>query len=141
MPLCYDNLYLYRGFHGCPSYCWLRIYMTPGQTVVLATEVDDNPGTSITNMAAGLATEVVRTFGLPLDRLVWIEHYRDRTVSAGRPRLPASFDQVTFTRTARGLRHPQWRRLSQTQVEIFLGQTLPPHWWDVTRLHAPLEAL
>ena len=24
MPLRYDRLYLYRGLHSCPSYCWLR---------------------------------------------------------------------------------------------------------------------
>ncbi len=141
MPLCYDRLYLYRGFHGCPSYCWLRIYMTPGQTVVLATEVEDNPGTSITNMAAGLATEVVRVFHLPLDTLVWIEHYPAHLGINGGAGLPESFDLVTFTHTAQGLRLPQWRRLSQTEVETFLSQTLPPHWWDATRRHAPQEAL
>ena len=141
MPLRYDRLYLYRGYHGCPSYGWLRIYMTPGQTVVLATEVDDNPGTSVTNMAASLATEVVRTFRLPLDTLVWIEHYPPRLGIHGGPRLPVSFDQVTFTLTTQGLRHPQWRRLSQAAVETFLGQTLPPHWWDATRRHTPQEAL
>jgi hypothetical protein len=126
MPLCYDRLYLYRGLHGCPSYCWLRIYMTPAQTVVLATELEDNPGTSITNMAAGLATEVVRTFGLPLDTLVWIEHYPAHLGINGGARLPESFDRVTFTHTAQGLRLPQWCRLSQTQVETLIGQALPP---------------
>ena len=141
MPLCYDNLYLYRGLHGCPSYCWLRIYTTSGQTIVLATEVDDNPGTSITHRAAGLATEVVRTFGLPLDTLRWIEHYPARLGGNGAPPLPASFDQVTFSGTAQGVWHPQWQRLSQAQVEAMIGQTLPPHWWDVTRRCTPQEVL
>jgi hypothetical protein len=141
MPLRYDHPYLYRGYHGCPSYCWLRIYMTPGQTMVLATELEDNPGTSITNMAAGLATEVVRAFHLPLDTLVWIEHYPAHLGINGGARLPASFDRVTFTPTPQGLQSPQWCRLSQTEVEIFLGQTLPPHWWDATRRHALQEAL
>src|SRR2546427_9791448 len=116
MPLRYDRLYLARGSHGCPSYCWLRIYTTPGQTMVLATEVDDNPGTSITNMAEHLATEVTRTFGLSLDALVWIEHYPARRVVGGRPRLAASFDLVTFTCTPQGLRAPQWRRITQVEV-------------------------
>ena len=127
MHLRYDNLYLYRGYHGCPSYCWLRIYQAPGQTVVLATEVDDNPGTSITNMAEHLATEVTRTFGLSLGALVWIEHYPDRLVIGGHPRLPASFDLVTFTCTPQGLRAPQWRRVSKEQVETLMGQSLAPH--------------
>jgi hypothetical protein len=94
--------------------------------VVLVTELEDNPGTSITNMAEGLATEVVRAFGLSLDALVWIEHYPDRLILGGRPRRPATFDQVTFTRTAQGLRQPQWHRLSQAEVEAVLGHALTP---------------
>jgi hypothetical protein len=134
MHLRYDRLYLFRSSHGGPSYCWLRIYTAPGQTVVLATELDENPGTSITNMAERLATEVTRTFGLALDTLLWIEHYPARQGLDGRPQFPESFDQVTFTRTSRGLQCPQWRRLSQAHVEILLGQTLPPWRWAKTGL-------
>src|SRR5207247_791555 len=120
MPLCYDHLYLYRGLHGCPSYCWLRISTAPGQTVVLATELEDNPGTSITTIAHRLATEVARTFGLPLDTLRWIEHYPER------PGLTESFALVRFTRTAQGLQAPERRRLRREDVETLIGQTLTP---------------
>src|SRR5712691_2646077 len=140
MPLRYDRLYLYRGYHGCPSYCWLRIYTAPDRTVVIATEVDDNPGTSMTNMAAHLATEVTRTFGLPLDALVWIEHYPARRVIGGHPRLPASFDLVTFTWTPLGLRAPQWRRVSKEQVEALMGQRLAPQSVAVPRISRRQEA-
>ena len=134
MHLRYDDLYLYRSSSGCPSYCWLHIYTTPGQTVALATELDENPGTSVTNMAERLATEVARTFGLSLNTLVWIEHYPARQGLSGRPRLPESFDQVTFTRTSHGLQHPEWRRLSQAQVETLLGQPVTPWQWTETNL-------
>ena len=127
MHLTSDRLYLSRGSRGCPSYCWLRIYQAPDRTVVIATEVDDNPGPSMTNMAEHLATEVTRTFGLSLDALVWIEHYHDRLVIGGRPRLPASFDLVTFMWTPQGLRAPQWRRVSKEQVETLMGQPLATH--------------
>jgi hypothetical protein len=133
MHLRYDQLYLYRGFHGCPAYCWLRIYTTPGQSVVLATEMHENPGTSITNAAERLAMEVTRTFRLSFDALTWIEHYPERLCRHGRPGLPASFDLVTFTRSAQGLQSPEWRRLSQAQVEAMLGQPLPPWLWGETR--------
>jgi hypothetical protein len=133
MHLRYDDVFLYRGFHACPSYCWLRIYTAPGQSVVLATEMPDNPGTSITNAAERLAMEVTRTFGLALDTLTWIEHYPEREGRNRHPPLPASFDLVTFTPTAQGLRSPQWRRLSQAQVEAMLGQPLPSWPWDAIR--------
>ena len=124
MHLTSDRLYLSRGSRGCPSSCWLRLYQAPDRTVVIATEVDDNPGPSMTNMAEHLATEVTWTFGLSLDALVWIEHYPARRVVGGRPRLAASFDLVTFTCTPQGLRAPQWQRISQAEVEALIGQPL-----------------
>ena len=133
MHLHYDALYLYRGFHACLSYCWLRIYTAPGQSVVLATEMPDNPGTSITNAAERLAMEVMRTFGLLFDSLRWVEHYPERQGRHGHPPLPASFDLVTFTPTTQGLRSPEWRRLSQAQIEHMLGQPLTPWPWSETR--------
>jgi hypothetical protein len=133
MHLRYDHIYLYRGFHACLSYCWLRIYTTPGQSVVLATEMPENPGTSITNAPERLSMEVTRTFRLALDTLTWIEHYPERQGSHGHPLLPESFDQVTFTHTAQGLQCPEWHRLSQAQVEAMLGQTLPRWPWGETR--------
>ncbi len=126
MPLCLSHLYLSRGYHGCLSYCWLRCSTTPEQTIMIATEVNENPGTSITNMAERLATEVTRTFGLARDTLIWIEHYPARRVIGGRPRLPESFDRVTFTHTPQSFRSPQWRRISQAEVEALIGQPLTP---------------
>jgi hypothetical protein len=112
----------------------LRIYTAPGQTVVLVTELDDNPGISVTNMAERLAAEVARTFDLSLDTLLWIEHYPARQGLSGCPELQETFDLVTFTRTSHGLQHPEWRRLSQAQVEHMLGRTLPPWRWGETSL-------
>jgi hypothetical protein len=132
MHLRYDDLYLYRSFNACPSYCWLRIYTAPRQHVVLATEMPENPGISITNAAERLAMEVTRTFGLAFDALAWIEHYPERQGSHGHPPLPASFDLVTFMRTAQGLQRPEWRRLSKVQVEQVLGQPLTPWQWVET---------
>jgi hypothetical protein len=139
MHLRYDRVFLYRGFHGCLSYCWLRIYTAPGQSVVLATEMHENPGTSITNAAERLAMEVTRTFGLALDALTWIEHYPERQGRNRHPGLPESFEQVTFTRTAQSLGSPEWRRLSQAQVEAMLGQPLAPWPWGDTSLSQQQE--
>ena len=47
-----DTRFSYRGCHGCESLCRLRVYEEPGKpAVVIATELEENPGTSITNMA------------------------------------------------------------------------------------------
>jgi hypothetical protein len=94
------------------------------QAVVIATELEDNPGTSVTNMAGPLATQVAQAFGLPLETLVWIEHYPDRGFSAGKPQCPEVFAQVTFTRTRLGLRQPRWQHLPKGQVEALIEQAL-----------------
>src|SRR6266568_1692317 len=99
MELAYDNIYPYTGSHDCRCHGRLRIFTAPGRAVVIATEMDDNPGTSVTSMAGPLATQVSQAFGLPLETLVWIEHYPDRGFYAGKPQCPEVFAQVTFTLT------------------------------------------
>jgi hypothetical protein len=76
----YDRMLLehfqYRGFHGCPCVCSLEILrLADGRTAVIATELEDNPGTSVTNVAGHLASEVCDRFGIDPKNLVWIEHY------------------------------------------------------------------
>jgi len=90
----------FRGFHGCRCVCSLEILLLGDRrNAVIATEREDNPGTSITNVAENLASEVCDRFEIDPDKLVWIEHYgypgacactRDRT-----------FDRVTFKRRDR----------------------------------------
>lgn len=85
----------YRGFQGCESFCGLEIlYLADGRVAVIATKLKDNSGTSVTNVAEHLASEVCDRFDIDPDKLVWIETYgypapgeRQRT-----------FDLVTFTR-------------------------------------------
>lgn len=75
-----DSVYEYEGFGGCESRCRIRIFRPPdGPPVVIATEAaGTNPGTSITNMTAEIATDVTRIHHLAGEPFVWIEHYDDR---------------------------------------------------------------
>ena len=66
--------YAYAGFHGCESVCNLEIH----GSLVIATEREDNEGTSITNMAEQLATKVCQSFDITPGKLVWIEHYPEQ---------------------------------------------------------------
>jgi hypothetical protein len=83
----------YRGLNGRPAWCRLELIpLSGGRTVAIATEMIDNPGTSITNAAEYLASFVCDCFEIDPDKLVWIEHYgyggrHDRT-----------YDLVTFRR-------------------------------------------
>ena len=84
----------FRGLNGRPSVCALEILPCSDEfgrrTVVVATELQDNRGTSVTNAAEYLASYVCDLWSIAPDTLVWIEHYgygHDRT-----------FDRVTFQR-------------------------------------------
>jgi hypothetical protein len=59
-----DPLFRWRGFGDgfgtWESKCRLRIYEAPARAVVIATELPENTGTSITNAAEHLATLVVK---------------------------------------------------------------------------------
>src|SRR5438552_13682293 len=88
--------YRFRGFHGCDAWCALEILEgKDGKTVVIATEVKDNPGTSITNAAEHLAYWVCIEFSIDTSKLVWIEHYGYPAPGDWR-RHPRTYDLVTF---------------------------------------------
>jgi hypothetical protein len=89
-----DTLFAYRGLGGCHSRCRVRIFPLSGSRhespdsgnaqplkaegpLILLTELPGNPGTSITNAAELVATQVVTAFGLDLQtcRPLWVEQY------------------------------------------------------------------
>lgn len=90
----------YLGYGKCASHCYIRI----NGNKVICTEAPDNPGTSITNLAEGIATLVCRDRGIPFHKLIWIEHYIDRGIEP-----QETFDFVTFTIDGDRLVHPQWK--------------------------------
>lgn len=66
----------FRGFHGKLAICRLEILqLQDGRTVVIATEREDSPGTSVTNVAEYLASHVCDCFSIEPEKLVWIDYY------------------------------------------------------------------
>jgi hypothetical protein len=134
--LTHDVVHGYAGFHNAPSHCRIRIYQQDGRVpVVIATELADNPGTSITNLAEQLCAEVIRArFPARFEEeepVIWIEHYQ-RTPEELRRHWP-EFSRVTFhsraprrvTRAGRDqlqLGTPAWSHLPRTAVEALVGQ-------------------
>jgi len=96
----------YRGFHGNPAVCGLEIQpLADGRTLVICTELPENPGTSVTNFAEQLATLVVQQFDIAPDKLVWIEHYPASASHGPNP----DWDWVDFEFDGICFRHPEWR--------------------------------
>jgi hypothetical protein len=96
----------YLGFHGCPSACGLDIQRLAGsRTLVVCTELPNNPGTSVTNFAEQLATLVCQRFAIAPQDLLWIEHYPASETHGPEP----DWDWVEFTWTGHEFIHPRWR--------------------------------
>lgn len=104
MNMTLDTRHHFRGLHGSPSHCRLRIYEGSGSCepsdrneaeggrsdsppVAVVTECPDNPGTSVTNFAEGLAAAVWRMLGCPRS---WSGSRTTRPRPCGKPSSPAS---------------------------------------------------
>ena len=121
----------YIGFHGCEAKCDIEVYRTPRvagippETLVVATELPDNHGTSITNAAEDLATAVCRVLEVSPQGFHWIEHYPDRG-SRHQP-IAESWDRVYFGfdwREGRFVK-PRWRHANLETVNVlraFMGR-------------------
>ena len=88
----------------------------PGRSVVILTEPNDNPGTSVTNGIEMIVQQVVQEYNLNPYNLTIIEHYPPRQ---GRGIFGnETFDVVTFEDIGVGAmpRRPIWRRVSPATV-------------------------
>lgn len=71
-----DTIHHYKGYFECPSICRIRVYQEEAQSpVIIATEIESNYGTSVTNMAEHLATYWARDEATgEAKEIIWIEH-------------------------------------------------------------------
>jgi hypothetical protein len=117
-----DERFEFSGLHEFPSECRLRVFEGPGlPLVVIATERPDNPGTSITNAAELLATQVYKWLEYPARGIVFLEHYeKDGEESYAKER----FALVSFIELDGQFISPKWQHISKEEVEGMIGQTL-----------------
>lgn len=140
MPQITDTLYNFVGNWKSQAHCHLRIYGgDPDRpTVVIVTELESNPGTSITNAAEILAAQVVRDHDLDSDTLIWVEHYPDRAFVRGRPGLEERFDLVTFQRARPDhFQKPEWQPIPRPPSSGSSASLWSPSAPEPSRDHSP----
>ncbi len=125
--------YEYRGFWNSEGCCDIESCTRPdGKRVFIVTELPANPGTSITNMAAHLATAIRKQHGLLAEQFIWIEHYAP-SQSRGGSKLGSkligpedTYDLVRFAAydDEGNYIEPKWKRLTTHQLEGLLTGTL-----------------
>ena len=110
--------YNYKGFWS-DSYCDIEVHQrSDGKYVFVATELPDNPGTSVTNYAEQLATAMRTQYALKPGDVIWIEHYPE-----AKDRRKEDFDLVRFLgMEGDSFRTPVWTRITEQAVnELIAG--------------------
>lgn len=112
------------------SYCQLRIWRSgplgdpTTRAVIIATDPDtSDAGTSITNAAEAWAGAARKQHlaGMPLERIVFIEHYPHER----EPGVDESFATVAFSDAGGGRLHsPGWQHIERIWVEAAIGAPL-----------------
>ena len=103
----------FKGLQGCDSHCSLHVERLPDdRTLVIFTELESNPGTSVTNAIEVLASMVASKLALNPAQAVWIEHYPPGKIRG----KTDNWDLVTFGTILRdGINSvfddPSWRPL------------------------------
>jgi hypothetical protein len=130
MRLTYAGRFDFEGRGRAPARCSLRIWRSTGQLpVVIATELPDNTGATITQAAGLVATQAWQRL-LPDARegFIWIERSPERPSPAylpDDPRYAELLELVEFTPLGQDimyLREPhQRRRLARSAVEQLVG--------------------
>lgn len=136
-----DYRHEYEGYWLASSVCRIRIFTAPDKPpVVIASALDENPGTSVTNMAEVLGAEILarffpERFETDATPMIWIEHYArtpwERTqgwpeyarvdFASYRPRI------ASVGRSRRlMLGQPTWTYLPQEDLEQLIGPLAEP---------------
>lgn len=119
-----DVTHQYKGLTGLPSRCRIRLWglpqgvVPPSTLLVLVTELEDNPGSSISTMAVSLATEITRAYTSPLGptpALLWVEHYPASRSARGQI-YAEEFARVEFHASPTG--ETDTRRINLTRAEL-----------------------
>ncbi len=118
----FDGPLTFRSASGGEGRCYLSVYERRGSLPVVMYELASNPGLSVTNAAAAIATQVWRQL-LPdaKEGIIVVEAYRDRDTwrRAGEP--AERFAEVTFDLDGDALHSPRWRHIERADVEALIG--------------------
>jgi len=117
----FDGPLTFRSARGGEGRCYLSVYERRGSLpVVIAYELASNPGPSVTNAAASIATQVWRRL-LPdaKEGIIFVEAYKDNQRRGGEP--AERFAEVTFDLDGDALHSPRWWHRERAEVEALIG--------------------
>ena len=130
MHLTSDYIHPFKDAGGRPAHCRVRIYLPNDMhdaSVVICSELPNNPGGSITNSAEVIAAGVIRANELPT-LLVWIEHWPEESTEGQETFELVVFSSYEVVETAPYLGETRawigdatWKPLDRATVETLVG--------------------
>lgn len=121
MQIEYDGLCSYRDGQGQLCRCQVQVFRDGQQAVVVACEIEENPGSSITSSYEYLADGLVDKLSLSPSHTTWIEHYPAGRY--GNPNTRETFAWISFEPTDGGRLSPKWRHGSRRELEALISQS------------------
>jgi hypothetical protein len=117
-----DCYFDYLGIWDSPSKCGLKIVeRRDSRKLAIATEIyRQNPGTSVTEWCAPLATQVMNSISCTPERFIFIEHTPD--LKSKFAFYDESFDLVSFEWDGTAFFNPKWSRLTPEEVDRFMEE-------------------
>lgn len=103
------------GDWGVESRCGLMVAEGKEKTIVIVTELPDNPGTQITSVSPDLARQICEAHNIQPEKLVYIEHSPD--MGSRLSFYDESFFKIDFELTDGIFSSPKWNKITQQQVE------------------------
>ncbi len=111
-----DEIFEFKGLWDMPSKCGLKIIRQEDKVIVIVTDLyHENPGTSVTEFCAQLATIITKEKNIEPEKLLFIQHNPD--IGSKYEFLTESFDLVGFRIEGRQLAEPKWTKTSKEKVE------------------------
>lgn len=138
----HDSIFTWQGFGNgfgkWDSKCRIRVYNHDGVDVVVATELHDNAGTSLTNCIENVTMMVMKKLELNHQKLVVIQHEPDFNSGLfGSKKEMGQFSSVDFQMMVKKneldptgksqtaiLVSPTWKPLKLHHVESIIGEKL-----------------
>lgn len=118
-----DELFEFKAMpvHAFMSKCGLKfVKRQDGKTVIILTDLtgyDPDPGMSVTNSIANLATLVCRLYEILPDDAVFIEHYLYNRYNSNDKE---TFDLVELSWDGEEFSSPLWKHLTKEEFERML---------------------
>lgn len=113
-----DSIFDFEGDWQVESKCGLKIKKGKEKTVVIASELPENPGTQITSVSSDLARQICESYHIEPENLIYIEHAPN--MNSKLSFYDETFFRVHFELTNNGFTSPKWEKINRNQIDALI---------------------